>query len=103
MKHYIRMQFECDCAIFFLLFLLFAYVSFLKHQLIRTPTGPKILSEISNVPIIGWILKGNSRKGIKNQFELAKVRIIGRRTNDVDCMHQEKTSQKSKKRWLGRE
>ena len=44
-----------------------------KHPLIRTPTP--------NVRIIGWILKGNSRKGIKNPFELAKVRIIGRRIN----------------------
>ena len=26
-------------------------------------------------------LKGNRRKGIKNPFELAKVRIIGRRIN----------------------
>ena len=30
-------------------------------------------------------LKGNSRKGIKNPFELAKVRIIGVELTDVDC------------------
>ena len=59
--------------------LLFKHYS--KHPLIRTPTGPKNLFEIANVRIIGWILKGNSRKGIKNPFELAKVRIIGRRIN----------------------
>ena len=52
-----------------------------KHPLIRTPTWPKNLFEIANVRIIGLILKGNSRKGIKNPFELAKVWIIGRRIN----------------------
>ena len=57
------------------------YNSYSKHPLIRTPTGPKNLFEIANVRIIGWILKGNSRKRIKNPFELAKVRIIGHRIN----------------------
>ena len=35
--------------------------------------GPKNLFEIANVRIIGWILKGDNRKGIKNPFELGKV------------------------------
>ena len=53
-----------------------------KHPLIRNHTGRKNLFEIANIRIIGWILKGNSRKGIKNPFELlAKVRIIGCRIN----------------------
>ena len=56
-------------------------MAYSKDPLIRTPTGPKHLFEIAKVRIIGWILKGNSRKGIKNPFELAKVRIIGRRIN----------------------
>ena len=43
--------------------------------------GSKNLFEIANVRIIGWILKGNSRKGIKNPFELAKVRITRPRIN----------------------
>ena len=51
-----------------------------NHPLIRTPTGPKHLFEIANVRIIGWILKGNSRQGIKNPFELSDVELT-----DVDC------------------
>ena len=38
-----------------------------KHPLIR-----KNLFEIANIRIIGWILKGNSRKGIKNPFAISE-------------------------------
>ena len=46
-----------------------------KHPIIRTPTGRKNLFEIANVRIIGWILKENSRKGIKHPFELSDVEL----------------------------
>ena len=50
--------------------------SYSKHPLIRTPTGPKNLFEIANVRIIGWILKGNSRKGKLKPEEIFKGTLL---------------------------